>query len=172
MKIQNGSILISSMLLNNDAWFSKAVIFIAEHNEKGTIGFVINKLFGRNFNELIEFQQSPSYPLFAGGPVKNDSLFTIHRRPEMVDDSIVIIGSICMGGNFKQALAFMNKKIISEEDIKLFIGYAGWDAGQLDAEIKEGSWLPVDAPAQIVFFSQSNFLWEELFERKTLLSFN
>ena len=66
----------------------------------------------------------------------------------------------------------MNDKIITEDSIKLFIGYAGWDVGQLDDEIKEGSWLPVDVSVQTIFSTDNTFLWKDLFERKSFLTLN
>ena len=99
MSVQNGSILISSVLMD-DSNFKKSVIFIAEHNEKGTIGFVINKPFGRKLNELIEFKDSAPFELFEGGPVEMQQLFMIHRRPDIIEESTLITSSISMGGKF------------------------------------------------------------------------
>lgn len=172
MNIQSGSILISALPLNNDPYFGKSVIFIAEYNEKGTIGFVINKLLNRKFNELIEFRHSMPFSLYAGGPVERESLFFLHRKRDIIEGGLPVVEPVYMGGNFEQTVALMDDKIITEDDIKLFIGYSGWDYGQLDEEIKEGSWLSVDASVETVFSTYNIFLWEELFERKEFLSFN
>ena len=172
MNISSGSILISSPSMNDDPYFGKAVVFIVEHNEKGSLGFVLNKLFGRKFNDLAEFKHSKPFPLYAGGPVERDSLFLLHKKLDVIVNSLPVTGQVGMGGDFKQVVALMDDKIITEDDVKLFIGYSGWDYGQLEAEINEGSWLVVDAPPQTIFSTRTAFLWEELFERKTLLSFN
>ena len=46
-----------------------------------------------------------------------------------------------MGGNFKQAIAHINSGLLTEADIKIFIGYCGWDKGELEEEIASGNWL-------------------------------
>jgi len=165
LSLQPGSILISAPLLD-DPNFEKVVIFIAEHNEKGALGFVVNQLFSRRFNELIEFRHCAAFPLFEGGPVETESLYFIHQRPDLIENSLPVVGAVCLGGNFKQAVAYMNDASLAETEIKLFIGYCGWDDQQLEEEIAEGSWLLADATVEIIFFVDTDILWEELYKRK------
>ncbi|HRF18552.1 MAG TPA: YqgE/AlgH family protein, partial [Chitinophagaceae bacterium] len=68
MKPQTGMLLKATAALN-DTNFENAVILITEYNEKGAVGFVVNKLFSRQLNELEEFKHSPAFPLYEGGPV-------------------------------------------------------------------------------------------------------
>ena len=150
MSITAGTFL-SSLPSLDDTNFEQAVIFITEHNEKGAMGFVINKLFPRTLNELEEFRHCPPFPLYEGGPVEQEHLFFIHRRPDLIEDGSLISGSIYLGGNFKQAVSYINSRAITKKDIKIFVGYCGWDDDQLGEEIEEGSWQPDDAE-QSVFF--------------------
>ncbi len=163
MNIDPGSFLISTPALD-DPNFKRAVIFICEHNEKGSMGFVINKLFSRKFNELVEFNQSIAFPLFAGGPVKKENVFFLHRRPDLIKDGIPVAASVYLGGNFDQAVAYLNNKTISADDIKLFIGYCGWDYNELEEEITEGSWSVADPAMEIIFSHHPEMLWEQLYE--------
>jgi putative transcriptional regulator len=163
MHISPGKILISTPSLT-DPNFDKVVIFIAEYNEKGALGFVINTLFPRTFNELTAYRHSPALPLYAGGPVEKESLFFMHRRPDLITGSTNIIESICLGGDFKQAVQYINDNTLPQSDIKLFIGYCGWDEGELEEEITEGSWLICSTPAQTVFAPHVAMLWEQLYE--------
>ncbi len=150
MNIAAGKILISSSTMD-DANFQDSMIFIAEHNENGAMAFVINKMADRPLNALLEFSNSPSFPLYSGGPVDKEHLFFIHRRNDLITGGTKIIDNIYLGGDFKQAIAHINNKMINDADIKIFIGYCGWDYGELEAEIADGSWLLMDSDCEIVF---------------------
>ena len=134
-----GLFLCSTSLLN-DSFFEDTQLFITELNDKGAMGFVVNKLFPRKFNELIEFSRSIAFPLYDGGPVDREHLYFIHRRPDLIEGGIPVAGDICVGGDFKAAVKYINNKSIAENDIRLFIGYCGWDPLELEEEIAEGSW--------------------------------
>jgi putative transcriptional regulator len=137
--MQAGTILKSTALLN-DTIFEGTTILITEYNEKGAMGFVINKLFDRKLNELEEFKHIIPFPLHDGGPVDREHLFFIHQRPDLIKEGTLVHKSIYFGGDFKTAVQLINERTITQKDIKIFIGYCGWDANELEAEIAEGSW--------------------------------
>ncbi len=139
MKIIPGTILQSEALADDD-YFNDTQLIINETDAKGTTGFIFNKLFPRSLDELTEFSHSKGFPIYEGGPAEQEKLFFIHQRPDLIEGGTLISGNIYFGGNFKKVMALINVDIISEADIKLFIGYCGWDKGQLQAEIKDGSW--------------------------------
>jgi putative transcriptional regulator len=139
MQLQAGSLLQSSNTLKG-TFFENSTILLTEYNAAGAVGFVINKLFHRQLNELEEFKQSPSFPLYEGGPVDTTHLYFIHQRPDIIDKGNSIGNGIYYSGNFKQAITAISNKSIGTTDIKIFIGYCGWNAGELEAEIEEGSW--------------------------------
>ncbi|MEZ2444572.1 YqgE/AlgH family protein [Chitinophaga sp. RCC_12] len=136
----NAGMFIASTSLLEDTFFEKAVLFITEYNENGAMGFVVNQEYPRKFNELEEFRYSPPFPLYDGGPVDREHLYFIHRCPELIEEGIQVVDNIYMGGNFKAAVKHMNNGTISEQDIRIFIGYCGWNAQELEGEIAEGSW--------------------------------
>ena len=139
---------IKSTSLLDDSFFEKTVLFITEYNEKGAMGFVINKLFPRKLNELEEFRASSPVSLYDGGPVDREHLYFIHQRPDLIPGGTPVAGAFYMGGDFKTAVTHLNNQTITEKEIKLFIGYCGWDHQELDDEIAEGSWelLPLLSP--------------------------
>jgi putative transcriptional regulator len=92
-------------------------------------------------NELHEFKESIPFPLYDGGPVDREHLYFIHQRPDLVTGGTLVFSNIYLGGDFKAAVRHINNKTLTAEDIKLFIGYCGWDYQELDSEIEEGSWL-------------------------------
>lgn len=133
-------IFIGSTALLDDSFFEQAILFIAEYNEKGAMGFVVNKEFPRRFNELQEFSDSMPFPLYEGGPVDQEHLYFVHRRPELIAGGVLVAENIYLGGDFKVAVRLINNGTLSTKDIRLFIGYCGWDFQELEAEIAEGSW--------------------------------
>ncbi|MDE3234945.1 MAG: YqgE/AlgH family protein [Bacteroidota bacterium] len=164
MILTPGSILISNTTMHGDPTFDRAVIIVAEHNEKGALGFIINKPFHRKFNELVEFKNSIAFPLWMGGPVKKEELFFLHQRPDLVANGKPVTGNVYFGGNFQQAVQYMNDKTLKGNDVKLFIGYCGWDDHELEDEIAEGTWIPVDTPLQTVFSTDTEYLWTLLYQ--------
>lgn len=161
MNLKAGTILISTALLD-DTNFEKAVIVLTEHNNKGTIGYIINHPFHRTFNELEEFKHALPIPLYVGGPSQMDKLYFMHRKPAFIEGGDLIGNNVYMNGDFKTAIALVNNGTLATDDVKLYIGYCGWDVQQLEDEIAEGSWIVTDAPVDLVFSSNSSGMWNEL----------
>ncbi len=164
MNLSAGTLLISAPSLE-DPNFQKVVICIAEHNSNGALGFVLNKVFSRRFNELVEFNASLPFELYEGGPVEKEALYFLHRRPDIISSGEKVTGEIFMGGNFKTAVLKMNEGSLTADHIKLFLGYCGWNNGELEAEIADGSWLMVTASPGIVFTTNTTTLWEDVYQQ-------
>lgn len=150
MSNYQGKLLNSSSSMD-DPHFDSSLIFITEHNEKGALGFVINKIFERGLNELVEFNSSPSFPLYEGGPVDKEHLYFVHRRSDLISGGTPVTGEIYLGGDFQETIAHINKESLTSKDIKIFIGYCGWDTNELEAEITEGSWQVTDLDINALF---------------------
>jgi putative transcriptional regulator len=133
-------IFLTSTSLLDDTFFEKSVIFITEYNKKGAMGFVVNKKFPRKLNELEEFKKGIPFPLYQGGPVDQEHLYFVHRRADLIPGGTPVADGIHLGGDFREALKYINTGILDKKDIKIFIGYCGWDDRELDEEIAEGSW--------------------------------
>ena len=150
MKLCAGTILSSNATMD-DPNFSNTLIFITEYNEAGALGLVINKLFEKPLNALAEFSHCPAFPLFAGGPVDTEHLFFIHRRPDLIADGEAVTAGIYFGGDFKQAISHINQQTLDEAGIKICVGYCGWDRGELETEIEEGSWSMQEGNSDLIF---------------------
>jgi putative transcriptional regulator len=134
-----------------DPVFENTLIYIAEYNEKGATGFVVNKPFSRTLNELEEFKHSIPFPLYDGGPVDKEHLFILHMRPDLIEDVTAVADGVYYGGNFQQVVEAINNRTLTSSHIKIFNGYCGWDKGELEAEVEEGSWEVVDVGVDEVF---------------------
>jgi putative transcriptional regulator len=133
-------IFIKSTVLLDGTEFEKTVIFITEYNEKGAMGFVVNQTFPRKLNELEEFKHIIPFPIHLGGPVDQEHLYFVHRRPDLIEGGVPVTDKIFIGGDFKAAVKHIDNRILTGRDIRVFIGYCGWDYLDLDNEIAEGSW--------------------------------
>lgn len=134
-----GTFLTSTALLN-DTFFEGAVIYIAEYNSEGALGFVINRPFTRGLHELEEFSHLAPFPLFVGGPVDQEHLYFLHKRPDLIPGGVPVADGVYLGGDFSAAVQHIKTGLLGEKDLKVCLGYCGWDAGELEAELAEGSW--------------------------------
>lgn len=131
---------IKSTATLNDSIFENTTILIVEHNETGSVGFVTNKPLNKSLHELIEFNNSKPFPLMDGGPVDRDHLFVLHKRPDLIEGGELKTDGLYLGGNMEQVIKAIKTNGANQQEIQLFVGYCGWDAGELEAEIEEGSW--------------------------------
>lgn len=116
-----GHVLLAEPALTGDVSFSRAVILIAAHNPKGSVGFILNKPLTYTLDELIEDINHP-FPVFNGGPVEQDNIYFIHTAPEVISGSIEISNGIYWGGDFNALLEALEQELVSENQIKFF-----WD---------------------------------------------
>lgn len=140
MRNLKAGISIKSTALLNGSFFEDTSILIVEHDEAGTTGFVTNKPFGKSLNDLIEFNHAKPFPLIDGGPVDRAHLFVLHKRPDLIEGGKQLTNGLYLGGNMEQVIEAINNGSATQEEIQLFIGYCGWDVGELEAEMEEGSW--------------------------------
>ncbi len=132
---------IKSTDLLNGSFFEHTTILIIEHNQEGSVGFVTNKPLEKSLHELIEFNHSKPFPLMDGGPVDRAHLFVLHKRPDLIEGGKEISSGLYLGGNMEQVIEAINTEGINQHEVQLFIGYCGWDLGELEAEVEEGSWI-------------------------------
>lgn len=141
MKDLKPGIYIKSTEALNGSIFENTTILLVKHNPAGSIGFVTNMPLHKSLNELTQFNQSKQFPLMDGGPVDKGHLFVLHQRPDLISGGEQITNDLYLGGNMEQVIEAINNKGANNQDLQLFIGYCGWDARELEAEIEEGSWV-------------------------------
>ncbi len=146
------------------SYFNRSIIFLVNHSSDGSVGFILNKPVDFPIPEF--YNEFPDYtdPIFVGGPVDIESLYFIHRYGQLIDDSVHIMGDLYWGGNFNQLKDLINKGKIDPNHVRFFLGYSGWDKGQLKEEIDEDSWLVADIPPAFVM-GDTTELWKEMVKK-------
>lgn len=145
-----------------DGYFRRAVVLIAEYNEKGIIGFILNSELELSINDVMEDFPEFNAPLFLGGPVEPQSLFYIHCVPELITDSIQITEHIYWNGDFESLKLQIKAGNINPRQIKFFLGYSGWGKEQLAEELKSDSWLIQKIKEEQVLRIKTDNLWKEV----------
>jgi putative transcriptional regulator len=161
IKPGTGTLLIAEPFLK-DPNFMRTVVLICRHeDEEGTFGFVVNKLFHQTLDELIPELAEYALPIYRGGPVQMDTLHYLHQYPDLLPESQEIAEGIYWGGNFETLKSLILSHEIDPAKIKFFLGYSGWEKGQLDAEMDQKSWLTVGSTTKIIFDTNTNQVWNE-----------
>ena len=157
-----GRLLISEPFLM-DPNFKRSVILITEHQEEGTVGFILNHSSTLLIKDVIPELSDADFPVYLGGPVETDAVHFIHRCPELIADGQEVAKGIYWGGNFETLKVLIANKSIQPSDIKFFIGYSGWGEGQLGTEMKENTWIVSDEfHPDVVFSDNEENLWREV----------
>lgn len=161
LKPKKGKLLIAEPALTGDVSFNRSVVLLAEHNEDGSVGFILNKPLDYAINELVAEIHLP-FQVYNGGPVEQDNLYFIHKVPHLIENSIEISNGIYWGGDFDIIIRLINEKSISEEDIRFFLGYSGWSSLQLDEELSSKSWIVVKNKYESkIIQKSSDAFWKE-----------
>jgi putative transcriptional regulator len=160
VKPAKGKILISEPFLI-DYYFKRSVVLLAEHNEEGTFGLIINKPVDIALSDVLHDFPEFNSPVYLGGPVKTDSLYFIHTLGDRIENSIEIIDGLYWGGDIDLVKELINLKGLTSKEIKFFVGYSGWVSKQLEGELARNSWLVANTNAKQVMESDPDKLWKE-----------
>ena len=155
-----GILLIADPFLK-DPNFMRTVVFLCEHQEEGSFGFVLNRNYDYTLDELVNGLDDLKLPVFYGGPVQMDTIHFLHQYPEQIPGGYEIAEGVYWGGDFDMAIQMIRKGEINLQKIRFYIGYSGWGNGQLNDELKEKSWLTVKATRKIIFHKETEEIWKE-----------
>ena len=153
-----GKLLIAEPSILNDKSFNRSVIYLTEHNEEGSIGFILNKPTDFILSDLIP-EINCDFVIYNGGPVEQENLYFIHKLPNMIPDSIHISDDVYWGGNFDTLTTLLQNNKINNTDIRFFLGYSGWSEEQLIIEMKESSWIIIENDFSNLFSIDSEEFW-------------
>ena len=156
-----GRILISEPLLQ-DFYFRRSVVLLADHSDEGTFGLILNKPVDVRFNDVIKGFPKFKAPLYLGGPVQTSNLYFVHTLGDLVSGSMKIQDKLYWGGDIEQIKEMMTLGQLNQQNIRFFIGYAGWVSKQLDRELDENSWVVSNASTEQLILSNPENLWRDI----------
>lgn len=148
-----------------DPNFFHCVAYICEHNQNGAMAIIINQPVDLTVGELMEqMDEHPTQkaiieqPVFRGGPVDVERGFVLHQGKAGWEASLPVTDQIFLTTSNDIITAMAAGE--GPEKSLVALGYAGWDAGQLEEEIRENAWLNVPADKQIIFGTEVSTRWE------------
>ena len=144
-----------------DEGFSKSVVYMCEHSERGALGLVINKPSDINLKKLFEKVDLPldrrdlsDAPVFQGGPVQTERGFVLHESM-MPGLEAVYASTMSIPGGLEMTTSKDVLEALSSgngpKKVFVSLGYSAWGEGQLESEISDNSWLTVAADIAVIF---------------------
>lgn len=157
-----GLFLLSEPFMS-DPNFKRTVVLLCEHDEEGgTVGFVLNKTLEIKVSDaLIDFDEIGN-ELYYGGPVAQDTLHYLHTYGDLIEDSLHIVDNVYWGGNFDQLTNLLKAGTLDIKHIKFFLGYSGWNPGQLQDEVQDNAWIITPAKGEYIFGTDEKILWKNI----------
>jgi putative transcriptional regulator len=156
----SGILLIADPFLK-DPNFLRTVVFLCEHKEEGSFGFVLNRQYENTLDELIPELEGHKLPVYYGGPVQIDSIHFLHQYPAEIPGGQEVIKGVYWGGDFDALVNLIKNEEIDTDKIRFFIGYSGWSEGQLKEEMNEKTWLTVKSTRKLIFHNNYNEIWKD-----------
>ena len=164
LKPSKGRILLSEPFMG-DFYFGRSVVLLAEHNDEGSFGVIMNKPVTASFNEVLKDFPTFDATVYLGGPVESDSLFYIHTLGDALEGASEIMSGLYWGGDIESLKEMILLKTIKPDDIRFFIGYSGWAAKQLEGELEKNSWVITRSSKSRLLKLDPMNMWESLLDK-------
>ncbi len=158
---EKGKILISEPFLP-DTFFNRTIVYLADHTAEGSVGFILNKKLEIKVCDAISGFDTWEEFLSMGGPVAPDTLHYLHKLGDLIPKSVWVDDKIFWGGDIDFIRDLIKKGKIKSSQIRFFLGYSGWTAGQLEKELKENSWVIAKIKTDIVLNNPVDNDWKRV----------
>jgi putative transcriptional regulator len=159
----SGLFLVASEKLL-DPNFHHAVVLICYHDDSGSIGVVVNQQTRHKLADILPEEmvsRKNAGRLYLGGPVERDSIVFLMRSETQPEHAIKVIDSLYLSGDITLLRRTLNLPT-PVPDLRVFAGYAGWGAGQLEQEIDLGAWHVLQADPWEVLNKSPERVWHDL----------
>jgi putative transcriptional regulator len=90
-----------------------------------------------------------------------NTIHFLHRYPNEVPGGVEVMKGVWWGGDFDSLIQLINRGGIDPSKIRFYIGYSGWGTGQLEGEMKEKTWLTVEASRSLIFHDRAEEIWKD-----------
>ncbi len=146
-----------------DPNFERTVILLCSHSEQeGSFGLVLNRTSTLKLSDVLDLEETVAdVELGVGGPMQHNTLHYVHRMPDL-PQSVKLDEGLYWGGDFDMLQTMIRAGAINMEDIRFFLGYSGWTAGQLQEEIDKNVWIVNNNAANKLFNLDSDTLWRNV----------
>lgn len=162
---KQGKVLISEPLMN-DFHFGRSVVLLIDHvASEGSFGIIINKKLDVLVSQAVDEFSDFEVPVYLGGPVADNQLFFIHTLGDMIPEACPIIDGLYWGGDHETLATLIHTGIANESNVRFYLGYSGWDAGQLVDELVRNSWLVSDITAEQYLETPPEKMWQTFVDR-------
>ncbi len=152
-----GLIMASAIMLESN--FKRTVLLMCEHNEQGSLGFILNRPMEIRVSEAITGFDDVDVPLHMGGPVQVDTVHYLHTKGDVIDGAHEVFPGVFWGGDKGQLSYLIASGVVSPSEVRFYLGYAGWASGQLEVEFEEGSWYTTGASREVIFSGEYERMW-------------
>jgi putative transcriptional regulator len=149
--------LLVAMPALADPNFSHSVTLVCEHSDRGALGIVVNRPLEMKMSEVLEQlalgtedARLLAMPVLGGGPVQKDRGFVLHRPGEHAFESTMPVSDTLHVTTSRDVLASMARGDGPSPAV-IALGYAGWEAGQLEEEVLQNAWLTVPCDDTLIF---------------------
>jgi len=161
VELKPGKVLISEPFLS-DLYFKRSIVFLTEHNQEGSVGFILNKPVNMPVTDLLKDFPDIESPVSLGGPVGTNTVHYIHTLGDKVPKSVRVYKNIWWGGDFDVIKALIISNKIRPQQIRFFVGYSGWMPKQLENEISENSWLVTEMEPELIMTQVNKEIWNNI----------
>lgn len=162
--LKPGTLLIAPPMMH-DPNFRRTVVLLCEHNEEGSFGLVLNRPLALSLHEVMHGVARQETSISMGGPVQPDTLHFLHCHGDLLPKAIPLRDGIAWGGDFELLKVLIETGQTSPRDLRFFLGYSGWSAGQLESEVEAGGWILARADAAAIFAEDPADLWRASLRR-------
>jgi putative transcriptional regulator len=148
------------------SFFHRSVVLVCQHDDEGAFGLILNRSTENKVGQALVANLPETVKeqlLFIGGPVQPQSLSFLHSDDFLPDANV--IANLNLGHSI-DALMDLCESFSVTQKLKLFAGYAGWSAGQLDNEMSRQDWLVHPATLDLVFHAEPGQLWKIIMKQK------
>jgi putative transcriptional regulator len=157
---RQGRILISEPFLN-DTYFRRSVVLLTEHSEEGSVGFVLNKPVELSISDVLKDFPEIDASISIGGPVNTNTVHYIHSLGNLIPGSVKVMKNLYWGGDFETIKSLITQGKIGRNEIRFFLGYAGWSPKQLDNELSGNAWVVAELDAETIMKSSNLNMWQD-----------
>jgi putative transcriptional regulator len=165
-KLSKGKFLVASRKLG-DPRFQETVVLLISYDRNGAAGLIINRPIKMSLSDAFpdsRIFKKRKETVYFGGPVELDRLLFLIRSPGRPEESAYVLESVYVSSS-RPVLDRLIGKPKTGEHVRVYAGYAGWAAGQLEGEVSRGDWHVVQADAKTIFDKKSDKIWPELIRR-------